>query len=170
MPGRNSHCSCCGAAFAESPWPRKCSACGNTTWLNPTPVAVLLVPVDKGLLVIKRRQAVAGRGRLALPGGFIELGESWQQAAARETYEEAGVPVSVDEVTLYDARSAPDGTLLVFGLARPRRAVDLPTFVSSDEVGERTVMLAPAELAFPLHADVARRWFAERAATRPVSG
>ena len=165
MPGRNSHCSYCGTAFADRPWPRTCAGCGNTTWLNPIPVAVLLVPVDDGLLVIRRRQG-AGRGRLALPGGFIELGESWQQAAARETYEESGVAVTVGEIALFDARSAPDGTLLLFGTATARRAIDLPTFVASEEIGERNVLTAPGELAFPLHTEAARRWFAERDAAR----
>ena len=161
MPARNSHCSFCGVAFADTPWPRTCTTCQQTTWLNPIPVAVLLVPVDQGLLVIRRRQG-PGRGKLALPGGFIELGESWQAAAAREVYEESGVAVSDSEVRLFDARSAPDGTLLVFGTASPRRSMDLPTFVASDEVGERNVLTAPAELAFPLHTEAARRWFAER--------
>ena len=43
MPAKNSHCSFCGAPFAPgAPWPRKCGACGNTSFLNPAPVAVLL--------------------------------------------------------------------------------------------------------------------------------
>ena len=82
MMQKNSHCSYCGARFAEDgPWPRRCAACANVSYLNPLPVAVLLQPVDDGLLVIRR--AIAPVGRLALPGGFIDVGESWQAAAAR---------------------------------------------------------------------------------------
>ncbi|MBI1877066.1 MAG: hypothetical protein HYR94_02315 [Chloroflexi bacterium] len=68
---KNSHCSYCGSPFAESqPWPRACVRCGNVTFRNPAPVAVVLLPVEDGLLVI-RRGIEPQRGQLALPGGFI---------------------------------------------------------------------------------------------------
>src|SRR6185436_21045482 len=77
-PMQHSHCSYCGTAFPqEAPWPRMCPGCGETTWRNPLPVAVVLLPVDmtdgrRGLVVI-RRGIEPGYGLLALPGGFIEL-------------------------------------------------------------------------------------------------
>ncbi|MGI5157391.1 NUDIX domain-containing protein [Microbispora sp. CA-102843] len=81
----------CGAAYAPGlPWPRTCQECGNTSYLNPLPVAVMVLPVDDGLLVV-RRDVEPHRGLLALPGGFIDIGESWQQAAVREFHEETGV-------------------------------------------------------------------------------
>src|ERR1700687_165917 len=80
MTGRNTHCSFCGHAFQpDAPWPRACAECGQVSYLKPLPVAVTLVPVDDGLLVV-RRGIEPGRGRLALPGGYINLGETWQQA------------------------------------------------------------------------------------------
>jgi NADH pyrophosphatase NudC (nudix superfamily) len=83
MASRDSHCSYCGAAYApEQPWPRRCAACGETTYRNPTPVAVAVLPVDDGVLVISR--SIPPRaGLLALPGGFVDHGESWQRAVAR---------------------------------------------------------------------------------------
>jgi ADP-ribose pyrophosphatase YjhB (NUDIX family) len=46
--------------------------------LNPVPLVATLVPVDNGLLVV-RRGIQPGRGRLALRGGYINLGETWQE-------------------------------------------------------------------------------------------
>ncbi len=62
------------------------------SFLNPLPVAVMLVPAAGGLVVI-RRGIEPAKGLLALPGGYINLGESWQQAAARELFEETGIRV-----------------------------------------------------------------------------
>ena len=157
---RNSHCSWCGEPFLpDAPWPRTCVSCGQTSYLNPLPVAVLLLPVDDGLLVV-RRTVPPGAGRLALPGGFINLGESWQQAATRELMEEARVAVAAETVQLYDAHSAPDGTLLVFGLAPGVDAGVLPPSQPTEETDGWTVLRTPEPLAFSLHTEVARRFLA----------
>jgi ADP-ribose pyrophosphatase YjhB (NUDIX family) len=154
VPDAHAHCGACGARFPpEAPWPRTCAACGHTTHRNPLPVAVLLVPVElDGVLLVRRAIAPVG---LALPGGFIELGESWQEAAVREAREEAGI--GVDPATVRELRvlSAPDGTLLVFGLAPPVPAAALDAFAPSAEVSGLVVADGPRDdLVFPLHAQV----------------
>src|SRR5262249_4057 len=98
MHKKNSHCSYCGQAFVENqPYPRKSPQSTNITYVNPLPVAVCLLPVDGGLLCI-RRDIEPGKGKLALPGGFIDLGETWQQAAARELFEETGIRIDAGEI------------------------------------------------------------------------
>lgn len=162
MSSKNSHCSYCGHRFAqEQPWPRRCAGCGQTSFLNPLPVSVMLVPVEGGLLAV-RRGIEPRKGQVALPGGYINLGESWQEAGARELWEETGVRIDPGEVEVFQVRSAPDGTVLIFGLARERKGTELPPFVPTEETSERVVLPAPAELAFPLHTEVVRDYFARR--------
>jgi ADP-ribose pyrophosphatase YjhB (NUDIX family) len=168
MPRRDSHCSFCGAAFPDdvvngSRWPRTCGACASVSYKNPVPVAVVLLPVDGGVLVIRR--GIPPRvGELALPGGYVGVGESWQEAGARELREETGIEISAGEIRTFDVKSAPDGTVLVFGVAEPRRASDLPPFTPTDETTERVVVKEAVTLAFPLHtAALAEHFEAARA-------
>lgn len=166
MAHLNSHCSWCGAPFpASAGWPRTCGSCRKTTWRNPLPVAVLLLPVRgdggtlDGVLAIRRGND-PNRGAIALPGGFVSFGETWQEAAARETAEESGVTVDPASIRPLDVISAPDGTLLVFGEAPPVDARALPPFKPTDETTERLV-IRDASLAFPLHEIVLRAWLSK---------
>ncbi|WP_089210574.1 NUDIX domain-containing protein [Streptosporangium subroseum] len=162
MTIRNSHCSFCGQAFIPGQsWPRTCSGCGNTGYLNPLPVAVMVLPVDDGLLVV-RRDVEPHRGGLALPGGFIDMGESWQQAAARELREETGVVVDADEVRLFDVLSAPDGTVLIFALGPRTSSAALPPVAPTAETTEWLLIDGPRELAFSLHTQIAAKYFGPR--------
>lgn len=154
MHKKNAHCCYCGSPFIEnSSFPRQCANCKQVTYLNPLPVAVLLLPVDDGLLFI-RRNIEPQKGRLALPGGYINIGESWQAAAARELFEETGITTSADEIELFNVLSAADDTLLIFGLAKRRSATELPEPVLSEETSECVVTNSVEDLAFPLHAQV----------------
>ena len=161
MHQKDSHCSFCGTRFPENlGWPRRCEACGHTSYKNPLPVAVLLLPVDDGVLVVRR--GIAPRlGELALPGGFIEWGENWQHAAARELYEEAGITIDPATIKPYQVHGAPDGTLLVFGVAERIAAADLPPFTPTLECTERIIVTIPVPLAFPLHTAVLAAFLAQ---------
>ena len=142
-------------------WPRRCACCGNSTYSNPLPVSVVLLPVDNGLLLVRRTQEPQA-GKWALPGGFIETGETWQEAGAREVFEETGYTVDAKGITLFDTRSAPDGTLLVFGLAQPLSSDALPPFTPSSETSEAMIADQPLELAFSTHTQVAARFWKEK--------
>jgi ADP-ribose pyrophosphatase YjhB (NUDIX family) len=158
MPDRYAHCTFCGARFTPGQtWPRRCVACGETSYLNPKPVAVAVQPVGSGLLVVRRGIPPAA-DRLALPGGYIDIGETWQEAAVRELSEETGLMADPASVRLFDTLSAPDGTLLVFGLLPA--ADSTPDFRTNEETLGLQVLTSPGELGFSLHAQVASRYFA----------
>ena len=77
--------------------------------------------VRGGKLLLVRRASRHGRGNWQLPGGFIETGESWRQAAAREVQEEAGVTAEVEAVLGLRSRYDPDSGngIYVVMLLRP---------------------------------------------------
>jgi ADP-ribose pyrophosphatase YjhB (NUDIX family) len=167
---KNAHCSYCGHAFApEQPWPRRCASCGSMSFVNPIPVAVCLLPVDGGLLCV-RRAIPPGQGKLALPGGYIDLNETWQQAAARELFEETGIVIDADEIEHFRTHSSRlgDGILLIFGRARERTWDSLPAFVPTEETSETTVIKGATELAFPLHTQALTEYFAALATVGKV--
>ena len=157
---RHAHCSYCGSAFpADAGWPRVCVSCTQVTYRNPLPVAVVLLPVGDGLLLI-RRGIEPRRGFLALPGGYIDYNEPWQQAAARELFEETGIVIDPASLTVFDLRSAPDNTLVVFALAPAIDPASLPEFEICEVTLERVVAPEPREGAFSMHTDVLREFFA----------
>jgi ADP-ribose pyrophosphatase YjhB (NUDIX family) len=161
MYKKNSCCTYCGARYpGTKPWPITCQACGNTNYLNPIPVVVLLVPVGTGL-VVARRNIEPQRGTLVLPGGYLDLGETWQEGAVRELYEETGIRIPACEISLYDVQNGLDNTLVVGGLARTQPISCLKPF-SSAETQEVALIEEPIELGFPLHNLWVRRYFAER--------
>ena len=61
-------------------------------------VAVDAVLVHEGKLVLVRRGKEPFRGRYALPGGFVEFGESLEEAVEREVLEETGLAAEVERI------------------------------------------------------------------------
>jgi ADP-ribose pyrophosphatase YjhB (NUDIX family) len=155
------HCTFCGARFTRGqPWPRRCGACGETSYRNPKPVAVAVQPVGSGLLAVRRRIPPA-RESLALPGGYIDVDETWQAAAARELREETGLTADASAVRLFDTISAPDGTVLVFGLLPALASASaLPPPAPNDESLGWEILYGPTELGFSIHTAIANRFFA----------
>lgn len=70
---------------------------------NPLPTVDLIIEYNKGIILIKRRNPPEG---WALPGGFVDSGESLEDAAVREAKEETGL--DVDLLRQFHTYSAPD--------------------------------------------------------------
>jgi len=93
-------CSDCGAAVAlripeGDHLPRYvCEACGTIHYRNPR-LVVGCVPLHAGQILLCRRAIEPRRGYWTVPAGFMENGETLQEAAARETREEALAEVEI---------------------------------------------------------------------------
>jgi NAD+ diphosphatase len=88
------HCPQCGKPSPElGRAPFHCDACGFLFYFNPAIAvgAVLLAPDDTVLLI--RRAKDPHKGKLSVPGGFVDAGEVAEVALRREIREEVGLEV-----------------------------------------------------------------------------
>ena len=92
QPANFRFCPDCGHASSRAPDPRqfRCNDCGYSIFYNVACAVAALMRHD-GSLLIATRARDPGAGTLDLPGGFIDPGESVEQALARELEEELGL-------------------------------------------------------------------------------
>ena len=87
-------CSNCGKKnkFGERDGNKRyfCNACGVIHYENPKPTSTLICPKRQKILLVKRAFSPR-KGHWCLPGGFIEKGETPEQAAKRELLEETNL-------------------------------------------------------------------------------
>jgi NAD+ diphosphatase len=91
---RHRFCARCGSgdtAIHRAGWGRKCSGCAAEHFPRVDPVVIMLAEHDGKVLV--GRQPRYPKGRYSALAGFVEPGESVEEAVARELWEEAGLRV-----------------------------------------------------------------------------
>jgi ADP-ribose pyrophosphatase YjhB (NUDIX family) len=134
---------------------------GDKVWKNPLPVVVMLVPTNFGLLLV-RRAAADTHGRSALPGGFQEVGETWQEAGCREVFEETGVALSPSRVRIFDVDTVEGGKVnLIYGIHDGVVSADQSAFAPQEgEILEVLTSKVPLTTAFESHTRMVARYFA----------
>lgn len=87
------HCGVCGSRMARDPAERAmvCPACGFRAYPRINPVVI--VRVTRGNEVLLARRAATPTGFFSVIAGFVEAGESLEEALAREVREEAGIEI-----------------------------------------------------------------------------
>ena len=92
--GTHSIRSAAGRKYGICVYRMKCSACGAKLpdFKNPVPTVDVIIEVDGGIVLIERKNPPNG---WALPGGFVDYGESFEKAAVREALEETGLQVAL---------------------------------------------------------------------------
>ena len=88
-------CPRCGSAHFPATGSRsfQCEDCSFNYYVNSSAAVAVLLFNEKGELLLTRRAIEPYLGKLDLPGGFIDPGESGEQAAHREIQEELGIPI-----------------------------------------------------------------------------
>jgi ADP-ribose pyrophosphatase YjhB (NUDIX family) len=108
-----------------------CKRCDYVHYQNPRILVSCIVHDDSHILWIKRGLEPR-RGYWAVPAGFMECGESLQQAACRELFEETGLDKRPDDLQLCVVSSLAyiNEVYIVFRCYHPRCALQAP----SDEI------------------------------------
>jgi ADP-ribose pyrophosphatase YjhB (NUDIX family) len=92
-----------------------CDTCGEIFYINPKVVAGV-VPIRDGSVWLLRRAIQPRYGAWTFPAGFMEMGESVEDAARRETLEELGLQVEIRGLLgIYSRPESP--TVLIVYLA-----------------------------------------------------
>jgi len=115
-----SYCYHCGArlsrAFIEGRLRPYCPQCREPIYENPVPATSLIVTDSENALLLVKRSVEPKIGFWCLPGGFIELGETPDQAALRELKEETGLSGKIDRLLgVTSDTSERYGTILMVG-------------------------------------------------------
>jgi ADP-ribose pyrophosphatase YjhB (NUDIX family) len=149
--------------------PLVCERCGWRWYSNPKPAAGTLVermaPDGEPEVLLLRRAVEPGLGGWDLPAGYLDPGESPEEAARRETREEAGLEVELLHlVGVYTSRAG--NAVACIYLARPRDAhAAVSRDHESDEhawVARRDVDAWTSRMAFSSMAAALQDWASGR--------
>lgn len=113
-------CSYCGEKLIEKSFQERnhwyCQPCDRIHYENPFPAVAALVPNQDGQLLLVKRAVEPAKGAWCLPGGFIEIDESIEEAVLRELKEETGIEGEIGKlVDFFSQRSPLYSALLIFG-------------------------------------------------------
>lgn len=88
-------CAICGGELIEADDGQgirpRCEPCDRFYYSNPVPAACCFLTNPEGQLLLVQRSIEPRRGMWTLPGGFVEVGETTDEAALRELQEETGL-------------------------------------------------------------------------------
>jgi ADP-ribose pyrophosphatase YjhB (NUDIX family) len=163
-------CSNCGAPVALTIPPGDhlprfvCRTCGTIHYQNPR-LVLGCVPMWEDRILLCRRAIEPRRGYWTVPAGFMENGESLEQAAARECQEEANASVEIGSLLAVASVTHASQVHVMF-----RARLLNPEFSAgpeSEAVGLYREEDVPwGEIAFPSGEFTLRRFYADRKAGR----
>ncbi len=132
---------------------------GSEDRKNPLPTVDIIIEMGGGIVLIKRKNPPPG---WAMPGGFVDYGESLEEAAVREAMEETGLVVRLKrQMHTYsdpgrDARGHTITTVYVAEGSGELKAAD-----DAAEAGVFTRDALPGEIAFD-HREILEDYFTNR--------
>lgn len=143
--------------FVEGRDREVCPACGFIFYRNPLPAVGVVVALDDAVVLVRRRYAPQV-GHWALPAGYMELGESAEEAAIRECHEETGLLVQIDHLLgVYSFGNREQSGIIIIYAAT---AVGGTLQANDDalEAAAFAVDALPEPFAFRSHLQAIERW------------
>ncbi|MCW2829332.1 MAG: diphosphatase [Aeromicrobium sp.] len=172
--GSHRFCARCGQPtdIADAGHVRICPACGAHHFPRTDPAVIMLITDgdDRALL---GRQPTWPEGRFSTLAGFVEPGETLDDAVRREVLEEVGIEVG--GVTYAGSQPWPFPSSLMLGFFG--RALTTEITVDADEIAEArwftrddvTEMTSSTELLLPPHVSISR-WLLQTWHQGPLAG
>jgi ADP-ribose pyrophosphatase YjhB (NUDIX family) len=161
------YCPRCGKdATVRFPRSITCPNCGYGAFYNPKPVACTITSDQNNEILLMRRGFQPNRGKWSMPGGFVDLGESVEEAAIRETQEEMNLEIELQGLVGVYSRSTDRIVVVVYAA----RTEGTPTRTEEAlEVGAfRPTTIPWHELAFWSDGRALRDYLDLKAATAAV--
>ena len=89
------HCPSCGRPSTAAPGaiPFRCGNCGFQYYFNPTVAVAALIIDESNRVLFIQRATDPEKGKLALPGGYVDIDETAEVALRREVREEVNLEV-----------------------------------------------------------------------------
>ncbi|RZB31922.1 MAG: hypothetical protein SRB1_01541 [Desulfobacteraceae bacterium Eth-SRB1] len=137
-----------------------CEQCKKPIYENPVPASCLIVIDDSERVLLVKRNAEPKKGLWCLPGGFMELGETPEQAALRELKEETGLSGQIEMLlgVTSDKSSQYDTVLMVGYLIKNYSGI----LEAGDDASDPTCFHYDElpEIAFESHKNFIRIYYA----------
>ena len=109
------YCPRCGQqATVDYPRSINCPHCGYGAYYNPKPVAAAIPVTASNEIVLLKRGFDPGKDLWTFPGGFVDLGESVEEAARREAQEELEIAIELTRLVGVYSRPEDRVVLIVF--------------------------------------------------------
>lgn len=128
------YCTKCGKITTKENDSLYMCEAGHENWINPA-TGVSAYVIKDGKVLFGVRSSDPGKGQLDVPGGFVEVHESAEQAAIREAKEEFGIDINLTNCfgtysSVYDGRPALN---IVFIATMPDQALNPSDDMSGGE-------------------------------------
>ena len=150
-------CPLCGKRFTtrkiEGRKRQVCPICEWINYENPLPSAAAFIINSEGEILLVERGIEPGKGKWALPSGFIEIDETPEKACLRELKEETGLEGKIIRlIGCYSQKSLMYKNVLIVGYLVDVKGTPCP---GSDSLS--TEYFSPSRLpqiAFPSHCQI----------------
>lgn len=134
-----------------------CISCEFVHWDNPKPVTATLVPLNGGIVLVKRKFEPYV-GDWCLPGGFIEGHEDPDESAAREVFEETGLNIHNQKLLKATAPGRGINVIILFYAAESATG-EMVAGDDASDVGAFKEDELPANIAFEWHRRMIAKFF-----------